>query len=754
MNTDAPAPTAAAEAAAPQPAAAAAPAVVFQLGIVLDADTIVVAGRAGDELPAHAELAFGDDGARRGGFACYCWRAEDAGGEPWNVLAIVTAPQVVGLQGLPMRLIPAAPAAPLALTGIGRLDLEIAPLIALLRRLGADVAAIFEFLYTRLVAARGAEPPSPIGRFLEAFLGATAIHDGFIEIVGRPECGGLLFQGWSMHLAPGPVLVGIDAGGITFHQGEAAIFERADLLATATGLVVFVKSADAIAPATIRRAIFAADGAYYRLDVVDRRIALDETETIAHVRDMLGRLDGPPSALRALKRVCRTRFGGEETVSRLTLPVRLAQDFAVLADGAGIFVNGWLLDPKRLVKRVLLKSTQHGSDRLDQRWTRLPRADVSEAFARDPLFAGLLRPAQHGHGFLAFVPRTRPLAPGESLYLELVLEDESCAFLPLTLCDGEPSELSRRILGLVSLDDPALPAIVAEHLGPIVQALAGPAEAPVEPVVGAAFGRRLARPAVSVIVPLGDGWQDFDAILARLAIDADFRSAEIVVVTDARHADAIAPRLGRYAGFYDACARLVVAEAPLDVFQALACGARSARADLVLFLSPSVVPPGCGWLARLRHELEFTPDCAAVIPTLLYEDDSVRFAAGPACGDDGTGGGAAFHGYPRHWLDGSTPQPVTGGSVECCLIRKATFTALGGFSPVFRATELRNLDFGLRLRASGRCQRWVPEVALYVSDDGAPEPDAPWLRVRRLVDQWAFGRRWQAVGGNPAPARD
>lgn len=737
------------------------PSVALQLGIVLDADTIVVAGHAGDELAEAAEVAFGVAADRRGSLSAYCWRTDGSREAPWSFLGIVTAPQVVGLQGLPMTLLPAHPGEPVPLAGIGRLELSASPLIALLRRCGADVAAIFEFLHARLAPVRGAEPPARLGRFLDDFLDAIAVHDGFIEIVGRPECGGLLLQGWSMHLAGGAVLVGIDAGGVAFHPGEAAIFERADLLATATGLVVFVKSAEPGAAAAIRRAFFAADGAYYRLDVVDQRISLDETAAVAHVRDMLGRLDGPPSALRALKRVCRTRFSGDETVSTLAVPVRVAQDLAVLANGAGIFLNGWLLDPKRLVHRVLLKSTHNFSERLDRRWARLARADVSQAFAQDPLFAGHLRPAHHNHGFLAFVPRTRPLAAGETLYLELVLTDESCAFLPITVCDRDAADLVRRILGLVSLDDPGLPAIVAEHLGPIAQALADPAEVPSDTVLMAALGRNLQRPSVSAIVPLGDGWQDFDATLARQAIDPDFRAAEIVVVTDGRHAEQISRRLSRYAAFYDSCAVLVVAEGPLDVFQALALGVRAARAERVLFLSPAVVSPCCGWLSRLCRALDAAPDCAAVIPTLLYEDDSVRFAAAPGSDDSaGADAGAAFHGYPRHWLAGSTPQPVTRGSIECCLMRKEAFTALGGFSQAFLATELKTLDFGLRLRASGRCQRWVPDVALYVSDDlgvsadGAPAPDEQWLRVRRLVDQWAFGRRWGAVSDNPAPALD
>ena len=43
--------------------------------------------------------------------------------------------------------------------------------------------------------------------------------------------------------------------------------------------------------------------------------------------------------------------------------------------------------------------------RLDQTWVRLPRPDVTEAFAGNPLFADHLRPWEQQHGFIAFVPR-------------------------------------------------------------------------------------------------------------------------------------------------------------------------------------------------------------------------------------------------------------------------------------------------------------------------------------------------------------
>lgn len=722
------------------------PRVAFSLGVVLDADTIVVAGDADFEIPEAGELLFGAPGEeRRGRLAAYSWRADPADAGAWHVLSVIAAPQVMGLQGLPIALVRGETA--VAIPAIGRFELDLPPLIARLRRHGADVAAIFDFLHSRLAASADAPPSPRRGRFLQEFLDAIAEHDGFVEIVGRPEGGGLLLQGWSMHATAGLPALGIDGNGLAFFAAEVALFERPDLLATASGVVAFVKDAGAVEPTAVRHVFFAADGGYCRLDVVDQKIVLDGNDAVAHVKDMLGRLDGPPAVLRALKRVCRARFAGVETVSALAVPVRLGLDLVVAAEGAGILVNGWLLDPRRLVRRVLVKSTAGFCQRLDERWVRLARADVSAAFAADPLFAGHLRPGHHAHGFLALVAGATPPAAGEAHYLEIVLEDESCAFVPLRFSDGAPAELLHRILGLVSHDDPRLATIIAEHLGPVAGALAAADDAVPEPALIGRFGRPLARPRLSVLVPLLDGWRDFDATLARLALDADFRAAEIVVIGDGRLADQIAPRLRRYASFYDVCAALVAADGPLDAFRALELGAAVARAELLLFLSAAVVAPAGGWLARLARELQAHAQCAAVMPTLLYEDDSLRFAATPAASV-----APAFHGYPRHWLASGAGGAVGCGTIECCLIRKAAFTAVGGFAPAFMAAELKTLDFGLRLRSAGFVQRWVPDVALYVADDGDAEGDEPWRGVRRLVDRWAFERRWGVASITPGAA--
>ena len=224
------------------------------------------------------------------------------------------------------------------------------------------------------------------------------------------------------------------------------------------------------------------------------------------------------------------------------------------------------------------------------------------------------------HGFIAFVPRPQPAHPDEVFYLEVVMEDESCAFLPLKFSDGDRQMMLRQILGAVNEGDPAIDRIVATHLGPLVAALSSDVTTQVATVT-ASFGSAVESPVLSIVIPLQQGWSDFDINLARFATESDFRAVEVVAVAPRATGDAIAQALRQYASFYEVSVTLVLSDAPLDYHEALQAGARVARADKLLFLSSAVFPRARGWLGRLLMELQRVPDAGAISPTLLYEDE-------------------------------------------------------------------------------------------------------------------------------------
>jgi O-antigen biosynthesis protein len=252
---------------------------------------------------------------------------------------------------------------------------------------------------------------------------------------------------------------------------------------------------------------------------------------------------------------------------------------------------------------------------------------------------------------------------------------------------------------------------------------------------------------VTVIVPLTAPRADFDVNLARFGGDPDFKRAELIVVTPRAHADPVAMLLRKSGPFYGLGGSLVMAESPVDYFDALELGARCASAELVLFLSPNVLPSGRGWLTRLVSALKRAPGPGLISPTLLYEDDSVRYAGSKAPpSPDLAMSAGSFAGYSRHWIKSAELSAVWAGTSECALIPRRLFLGSGGFSRELIGSELKNIDFALRLGAHGSASYWAPEVSLYALDDGlVTEEREYWAKVGRLVDRWEFGRKWSTV---------
>lgn len=672
---------------------------------------------------AHLPVATGRIGAG------LVWRALGWGG---GGLALVTGARLVpgALAGASVQ---AADAPAWPLPEITALEVDPAALARHVQASGGSIAAVLDFLRDVL----GPELGPRRAAFLRGFLEAGAAHGGFIEIIAAPEGGGLLLQGWAQAVQPGKAEIGIVADGLAVHEAAIATFDRADLLAPATGIVAFVKDVDPGLAGRVAGAFIDRGGSIARLDrVAQGAIVIEGSEAAAHLAAMLPRLTGPAPALRALRRVCRPRFAGTDTVSTADVPVRAALDLVLASGDGGHLVLGWLLDPEQRVKLAVLKSTGGQYCRMEQSWVRLPRPDLNEGFQAHPLFADRLRPHDRLHGLLCWSPPNRPPVPGEQLYLELVLSDDSCLFLPIPAV-VPASLVSRhlpRLLAAISLDEPELPRIISDHLAPFVRAQAEARRAPQPLGRPVPLGTPAALPAASLILPIGADWTALEVMLARLAIDPELQTVELVLVA---HEDAIRPvaqRLARAVGFYGLGGALVLTAEPLDRAAAIDVGAGVARGDWLMCLPGAVLPDRPGWLGPLIAALAAAPEAGLAAPTLLYEDRSIRWAGtSPDAPLDPTAA-ARFAGYPESWLEATGPRPVRNGPAECFLVRRELLHAIGGIEGRLLGPDWRHLDLAARLQAAGRTCLWVPEVRLWGLDD--PPGDEPhWRKVARLVDR-------------------
>lgn len=702
--------------------------------VLLDENAILLLGRQARPLGGEGQLAFEPE-VKRGSFAAVPWTGVD--GRDWFLACL----HGEGLLSQRPSALAVADGEVHPLPEGFRLTLESSGMVTALAAAGGALPAVVGFL-------RG--QPGTEGVMAD-LLAATSADDGFIEIFGRCRGDELYLQGWSNSLATGEVDLLFETEGWVSSSAWIATYGRPDLVAPSHGIAAVVSLAGGIEARDVRRVYYWDGDRYCRFDVFENRLLMGDAETAAQAAAMLPQLQAAPVAHAALKRVARPRYQGNETLTILPVPVRAALDMALWVPGEGIFLAGWLLDPEQRVASVSLGTAGGWRARLDDRWTRRQRPDVSHGYSEDPLFSGSLQPCDHDHGFLAYVPFAET-EPGE-MYFEVELTDDQTAFLAVRPTGAGTTHVGR-ILSTVDPNHPDVRRIVETHLGPAVTAIGRRRAVGARPKAVYEFAGAKAEPIrLSVIVPVPVGRLDIDVTMARLAVEPTLPGVEVIFTASREAAIAIGPSLPRLARFYGLASRLAVTDGN-DVFDAMTVAAASARGDLLLFLGAAVLPRQTGWLGQLERLLLAAPRAAAISPTLLYEDLSIRFAGSRASNwapPKTIAGLTSFAGYARHWLAHEQIRldaavPVHAIAAECCLIRRAMFDEVGGFSGDTTGGPFKALDLSLKLRAARRQCLWATGIEMLAPDDHVAETDQP-MRIAGMVDRWGFERKWSHVFG-------
>lgn len=609
-----------------------------------------------------------------------------------------------------------------------KLDVSTNPLADLVRRTGAGAADVLRFL----AAALGSDPETRA--FLARFVASVAEPDGFVEIVGRPTTGGLFAQGWSLSLEAGPARLVQPEETAEVH---VATFARDDILPPGRGFCLYARAPKDTAPATIEALHHEKDGRILRLDVVrGAQVQHDETAT-RQVAAMLPRLQAPRESLGALRRICRPRFGGVDTLSGTTLPIAAALDSLLQAPDGSLLATGWLLDPLHRVERVLAKGTGAYYARLDSRWCPLPRPDLAAGFCADPRFAGLLDERDMMNGFVAYLP-AQPGAPAADLYLELVLEDGSCLFRPLVATTFDSGERLPQLLATLPQAEPELTRIVEDHLAPFLASV--PPVSPRQPrggrsrpfALGAVRGLR----ETVAVVPFRS-WAELQPMLALLAATPDAAELELSLVTGRVTAADTVARIEDAFDFYGLSGALVVASDHDGLPARLDAGTAASNAPWVLAWSPAALPKAPGWLATLRAEAARLPAPGLVSPALTYEDGSIAFGGAPsdiagACGLAGFGAGRLLRGEVR---------PAPSGASAVALISRATLAQAGGFAGRLFGETHTHVDLAARLARIGGGTWCSGSVEFWALEDHGPDPDS---RLVRRIDEALLARRSEA----------
>lgn len=678
-----------------------------------------------------------------GKFRAASWpRAE---GGSWFVVAVRLSG---GEAGPGERILIAAPKSPATIACLPAEFLDAAGFAAeMVVRFGPHAPQAAAYLVESFGAA--ARSIDTVRQFLATLLDAVMGDDGAIELAGQFGSDAVFVQGWTRDMMPGETHA-IIATGNTFdvHPVLLAAFDRADLEAPAAGLVGAIGNLGALEHG--RRVYLRVGAGYRRLVQVPQVRFLGASETPAQLRAMLPALRGPDAVLAGLRALLRPRFSGENTVSSLPVPVRLASDVSFVVDRAGFYLAGWLLDPAGLVTAVRLRGTRGFSERVDTIWTRTERPDVSSGFNADPLFAGKI--SGDRHGFAAFVPTRGAAVAGQRYYLELEIGPDQAAFAPLDMAEVSIPEARRRLFRSIDPFKPSSAIVVERQAGRFVAAINEmPASTPAFDLLHE--GAR--DPRVAVVLPIVDTQVPVGVLLSQFALSPLGHDEGLVIVVGSASAEPIVAGLRKYLAFYGLDARIVVARNEVDLGAAFEVGAAATAAEILVFLAPTVRGRQPGWIGRLAKLAE-SGTLTAVSPTLLYEDFSVRFAGV----DDITFEDAAPHarlhlshaGYPMQWISRERTRPTLSGTLECCAIGREAFARLEGFAAGYTLPAFKAADFFLRLKALGGEVLWAPEIEAYALDDSQAS-DVP-VHAAEAADGWGFGAAWRGrlpAGETPEP---
>lgn len=570
-------------------------------------------------------------------------------------------------------------------------DIAPAPLADFARRNGLNSRDVFDFLTDTAVGATTGKPAQGDRDFAGGFLSLATEAGGFVEILACPDTGGLFAQGWAIALDAGRHRLARLDGSLMTCEADVAVFAREDILPPAMGFCLFSLDWRRIDLDALDCLFYEQNGTLKRLEIVRGAVLKLQGEAAAdHVRHMLPRLacDG-----KIIRRICRPRYQGIDTLSTTGLPVAAAMDAVFQAPSGRLLASGWLLDPLRRVERVILKSTEGLYAPLHDCWNPLPRADLHEGFAGDPRFSRLLDASDSTHGFIA-TAAGRPCLADEEFYLELVLDDTTCLFRPLKVTRLEGRELLPQILAAVPLHDPALDMIVEDTLAPFLAAL--PARERKSRISQRPVDLTRERGEMTAVIPL-NRLEHLYPMMALLSGTPEADRLDLVIVMGRSEAGRAASSLKDLFAFYGIRGRLLLVPEQTDACARIEAGLQLASGRRVLLWSPSALPSTPGWLDLLEADLTATGIPGLISPTLVYEDGSVFYGGEGATGDNA----APMLGYAREWMTRAGPRPTPAGAAQLALIDIGAMAESGGFSGRLYSDAMVHRDLGCRLHQRG-----------------------------------------------------
>ena len=393
----------------------------------------------------------------------------------------------------------------------------------------------------------------------------------------------------------------------------------------------------------------------------------------------------------------------------VSAPVAAGIDLAVPTPDGGLFLAGWLSDPRQLVRGMEGVSPFGTTREIPLPRHRFSRPDIERDHALGE------RPPGQRTGFVAHTAGVKDPSNGGQYSIVLKLLSGAKIELIAPACAGTAAAARDQVLS--SVPHPQLsPGMMAECIGPAASSLHRVHLAGKGVAEELRFGAERRSPIWSIVIPL---YRDLDFLrfqLAAFAVDPDFRDAEIIFVLDSpEDRDRLERLLRSFLFVYDLPVRVLVHSGNFGYAPAVNTGAAVASGEWLVPLNSDVIPIDGLWLSRLRAATRREKRVGIAAPKLLFEDDSLQHA-GLYYGRDLAGQWLNRHfykGYPRDYSPANIARAVPGVTGACMLIERVLFERVGGLCEDYIIADYEDSDLSLRMLDAGRACWYEPAVELY-----------------------------------------
>ncbi|MFZ5496123.1 MAG: glycosyltransferase [Verrucomicrobiota bacterium] len=275
--------------------------------------------------------------------------------------------------------------------------------------------------------------------------------------------------------------------------------------------------------------------------------------------------------------------------------------------------------------------------------------------------------------------------------------------------------------------------------------------AALEPVAGDHWRVRYALPEppplVSIIMPTRNGVRHLRRCLDSLLARTTYPNYEVVIVDNGSDDPATLAFLQEAAS---ARVRVLPWPHPFNYSAINNFAVRAAAGELVALLNDDLEVITPGWLEEMAAQA-LRPEIGCVGAMLYYPDDTLQHA-GVVLGVGGPGGvggvaGHAFKKFPRH-TEGAfnrarLAQNYSAVTAACLVVRKTVYEQVGGLDEQALAIAFNDVDFCLKVRATGLWNLWTPFAEFYHHESASRGPeDTPAKQTRFRGEIETMLARW------------